>query len=61
MKNIFVAAFLVISGFAISSLAIAAPVNAQTAIMVRSIKILRRLVKFVMKMLQSIAIKLFLR
>jgi len=33
MKNIFVAAFLVISGFAISSLAIAAPVNAQTAIM----------------------------
>lgn len=33
MKNIFVAAFLVISGFAISGLAIAAPVNAQTAIM----------------------------
>jgi hypothetical protein len=33
MKNIFVAAFLVISGFAISSLAIATPVNAQTAIM----------------------------
>jgi len=32
MKNIFVAAFLVISGFAISGLAIAAPVNAQTAI-----------------------------
>jgi hypothetical protein len=32
MKNIFVATFLAISGFAISSLAIASPVNAQTAI-----------------------------